>query len=796
MADETPAQKGRRRSVRVSTPQLSCELCRARKVKCDKLEPCSNCVSSGSRCVPVRRSRLPRGRHVRRPGPATSKSPEQTGDETASSEDKSLADRVHRLESLVEHMSAATFSVGQQGSQQHIPQGVDTPSSLASGPPIPSSISPSCAEISSVAQTPAHRGDGSWTGVAMEISALRREVNGFAGATVSHSQQAYTPSRLDGGMLLLGLSSSEDAPASACNPEISRTLCQIFLKQVDPIVKILHKPSLTRWMVHGQSYLNYPAGHPAVQALSAAVCYAAANSLTEGQCETSFKTARYPLVAQCKRQCEAALAAAGLLDTRDLTVVQAFVIYLATRRAAERSRPVWTLVALAVRLARPLCFPPWALDSEKQTNFNFFDDQRRKRLWHYLSVLDLQVCFGQRSAPLTSTVEDGRSMALPANIDDDDFDTDTTAVLPGKEGLTDTSYSLMTYYAVPAGRLTVSTIQAEQNQSPDLSPSATTSLPQSRRRDLVDTCERQMMHLAQYCDPESSSYAWFTYHSLHLVLAASKLATLRPIRPPTPQLPDATASGAAATKPPPPPWDCITVDGVELLRLTLTVLDKARLMHTDPRGEGFRWCVNIPWHALAIAFAECYACTDAALVRRAWPLVEAAYEQHKSFMLRSGTAATALHAPLESLLRRTRRRVASLLQDGEMGGGVGGSGSGSLLPSTAGAVSSTQPMMGLSSGTPSAGGGVAASSLGTTSSEVGGTPAVSLAAPLTLQSQFWDAGQQSLVGDTPFSTGDQVATGQMQVDTAEDLSWKTWEEFISGISFDEVGIPESFLYDV
>lgn len=47
-------------------PQLSCALCRDRKLKCDKLDPCTNCTSSGVVCMPVYRPRLPRGRHARR----------------------------------------------------------------------------------------------------------------------------------------------------------------------------------------------------------------------------------------------------------------------------------------------------------------------------------------------------------------------------------------------------------------------------------------------------------------------------------------------------------------------------------------------------------------------------------------------------------------------------------------------------------------------------------------------------------------------------------------------------------
>ncbi len=68
-----------------TVPQLQCQSCSSRKVKCDKLRPCTNCVAAGVVCVPVRRMRLPRGRHARRSG--------EPGED--------LMRRVRRLESLI-----------------------------------------------------------------------------------------------------------------------------------------------------------------------------------------------------------------------------------------------------------------------------------------------------------------------------------------------------------------------------------------------------------------------------------------------------------------------------------------------------------------------------------------------------------------------------------------------------------------------------------------------------------------------------------------------------------------------
>lgn len=42
--------------------QLTCEICKRRKIKCDKLRPCTACRNVGTVCVPVERARLPRGR--------------------------------------------------------------------------------------------------------------------------------------------------------------------------------------------------------------------------------------------------------------------------------------------------------------------------------------------------------------------------------------------------------------------------------------------------------------------------------------------------------------------------------------------------------------------------------------------------------------------------------------------------------------------------------------------------------------------------------------------------------------
>ena len=106
-------------------------------------------------------------------------------------------------------------------------------------------------------------------------------------------------------------------------------LCQVYLQNVDPIIKILHRPSLSRWMVDGApTYLGSSEDDYAVKALESAVCYTAANTMTEHQCQAAFQKTKSSIMAVRRKMCEDALENAGLLTTRDMTVLQAFILYL------------------------------------------------------------------------------------------------------------------------------------------------------------------------------------------------------------------------------------------------------------------------------------------------------------------------------------------------------------------------------------------------------------------------------------------------------------------------------------
>ncbi|KAJ5215824.1 uncharacterized protein N7498_002231 [Penicillium cinerascens] len=579
-AKSLPQRKG------ITTPQLSCELCRKRKVKCDKLNPCTNCATIGTACIPIYRTRLPRGRHANRARLVSSPPPPTTGSgeterlaQSTVPVNEDLQERIYRLEALIQGMSSTGTPLASSREQSaHLSDTTTFPLEPIDAPILNTSTVPKRLML--------QRPDQFWADLVDEIHGLRDVVESSLGegeeGPIPPSDSAKIKPPNDNGIQVLGLGAS-DPPAlprsliSPHDPAVKRQLFEVYLQQVDPVIKILHRPSLNRWMVHGEPYLAYTEGHPSVEALGSAVCYSAVSSMTENQCLAMFHSKKADLAAESRVACETAIGQAGLLSTRDITVLQAFILYLVARRSEDRTQAVWTLIAVAVRIGKSLGL---YLDPDTET---FFNQQMRRRLWFTICLMDLQASFFQASEPLIS-VDESSSTALPQHINDSDFDPTTTHNDPNPEGLTDTTFALVTYHAQRMGRLL----------------------------NFGGHDHKEALRLLHFCDPEASAYAWFTWHGTQSLIATARLAALRPLQWPG-QAPPRRRKG-----------------NTELLRLCLPVLEKAQLMHTDPRAKGFRWYVTIPWHALAIAMAECYVSSDAALVQNAWPLVESSYLQHEA----------------------------------------------------------------------------------------------------------------------------------------------------------------------
>lgn len=448
------------------------------------------------------------------------------------------------------------------------------------------------------------------------------------------------------------------------------------------IIKILHRPSLTKWMLHGSDYLRYPGNHPSIDVLGASVCYLAVSSMTETECLAVLDTEKEKAMIDCRRDCEVTFEKSSLLTTRDITVLQAFVLYL----------------------------------------------QMRKRLWLTICLMDFQNALAQASKPLVDVEEIIPSLQGVSHCNDADFDPATPEPIPDREGITDITYALIKYHLVVFGRR----MGDGSNNAP--SSSIGLRLDWEVAQQHVREFEGNVLRLLHFCDPESSSYVWFVWHGTQLFIAGARLSALRPLY------------RAGATRQPAPPRP---KDNTEILQQTVKALEKMELMHTDPRGENYRWMVSIQWHILAVAIAECYVCPDEVLVERAWALIESLYQRYEALITRN--SGKTLQGPLGKLMRRTREKLEA-------------SSRGCTQPSTA------------------------------RSGECG--RALPTVADLSIMPNNESANQMERRGQ-PYSTpedstlpGEQVTLSSTAALTPDssiwDQSWQMWDEFMVDMSFDEL----------
>ncbi|KAI1141335.1 hypothetical protein F5Y05DRAFT_423171 [Hypoxylon sp. FL0543] len=707
-------------------PQLSCELCRKRKIKCDKFSPCSNCVKSDVVCVPVYRKRLPRGRHVNpRSSPALNSNDE-------------MRERIRRLEALISSMSGPSDS------------------SAASTSSKPELGAPVNAETVDYLGTEKLVGQQFWAHIAEEIGELRDIVG--SPSDDEESVMSNSKSGLSTGLRVLNIGSSPGGSLPVeggllSDATIMAQLCQIYLDQVDPIIKVLHRPSLSRFMFGGQPYLGYEAGHISTTCLSSAVCYSALASMTEEQCQAAFSMSKSALTAEYREVCEAELERSELLITGDITILQAFILYLVARRTEDPSRAVWTMFALAFRIAKSL-----SLHLERAESF--FSRQMRLRLWFTICVLDLQFSFEQATEPLIEA--SAVPSVLPLNINDSDFNIDTPGELTNRDGLTDMTFALVMYNAQRSGRL-LNFYSKEEGFNWE------------EREEHVSRYEQKVHKLLRFCDPESSAYAWWTFHGAQTRVAAMRLSALRPLH----RVGNKSISQVQRT---------------DLLHISLEVLEKIHLIRTDPRGEGLRWYEVVQWHALAIAITECFVCADARILQAAWPVIEAAFEEHRTIIenYRGG-----MLKPLERLMEQTRKRTRHLLQ-GQIYSGISSQSNAepsvclgkdvhsyhmyTNLPNTTTAAMNYPTSINLmpSQQQPQ-------QYIATPHINVDGTSMVvpfGDSAVASSSAERWFMPQTSYIQSSQTNDIFEWNSG-----IAEDISWRTWEDFVSGLSFEDFSHP-------
>ncbi|AEO57280.1 hypothetical protein MYCTH_2303243 [Thermothelomyces thermophilus ATCC 42464] len=223
--------------------------------------------------------------------------------------------------------------------------------------------------------------------------------------------RAYRSGMESSSPLLLG-SPASTTPLTSLHPDQATIfrLWQVYLDNVNPLLKVTHTPSLQPRIIDAMGDLaNISAP---LEALLFAIYCTSIMSLSEDQCRTLFGSARRNLLTGYQFACRQALSSANLLQSCDHDCLVALFLYLVSIKSDTDPRSVSSMLAVAIHIAQRMNY-----DKESSNEkYPILEAEMRRRLWWSLVILNSRVCetFNYRAATMAPTWD----CRTPSNFND------------------------------------------------------------------------------------------------------------------------------------------------------------------------------------------------------------------------------------------------------------------------------------------------------------------------------------------------------------------------------------------
>ncbi|KAL2802740.1 hypothetical protein BJX63DRAFT_440629 [Aspergillus granulosus] len=469
-------------------PFRSCLSCRSRKVKCDRGQPCTSCERSDAHCV------YP-------PGPG--RAPKQP----RAARNSRLLDRISRLETIIRRLEEESDQPGQLSRR----------ASNNTNPPVEQLGRLVVDDTRSY-----YISNVLWARLGDEIEELRDALDEPTSETEDgltddldltseSSIHAPVPRGLGTNAAILGFRSLASS-LTPLHPPLSESvaLLEVFKQNVAPLVRIFHMPTLLQ--LYWDAVASVDTVEKNTEALLFAIYYSAVISFHDDQCLAILGVMRSYALRTYRFAVEQALARANLLNTQNLTLLQAAVLFLTALRNEDNSRTIWSLTALVFHIAQamglhrdgaPFNLPPLEIEL-------------RRLLWWYICLLDNRSseyhgC--QRIVQDESTFD----TRMPLNINDADLTADMRKSPAERDGTTEMTFCLIRCHAMRV-MWKIGYIPASMPNAPHRSQAA--SLTLADREGLAQELQTQLE--TQYLRHYTSSDP---FH--HVAAAVTKLIIAR-----------------------------------------------------------------------------------------------------------------------------------------------------------------------------------------------------------------------------------------------------------------------------
>ncbi|PQE09943.1 fungal specific transcription factor domain-containing protein [Rutstroemia sp. NJR-2017a BVV2] len=580
----------------------SCILCQQRKVKCDRQKPCSNCIRAHAECIPSQPS-APRRRRRKL-------------------SELDVAARLRKYEHLLrvngikiedDGVAAASGGSGAEDVEESTSSRQDNASgqtassatesqSLQSmtGPHKYRGSRPGAGQLFSKHGQSRYIENTIWENLSNELQDPKDVIQASSEEDDNFDNPAYPePSSLLLGHSYMNLNSFHPQPVTIFR------LWQLFLTNVNPLVKLFHAPSVQEMILEATSDMNNIP--KPTEALMFVIYLLAIGSLKDDECEGMFNEPRAVLISRYSHAAQQALINAKFLKSLNLTSLQAFVLFLLASRRNYDAHSFWVLTGSATRIGQRLGIHR----DGSSYNLSPFDTEMRRRTWWQIVFLDgFAAKLSGAGFPAWLAKFDTK---LPLNVSDSDLTPDMIETPPERESATEMLFCCIRYEVAQAIRK-ANTYSQRGNTQWDMAISAQVIAEKDKTIDELEA--RLQSKYLKYCDPS------IPLHLLATFIARSVICTMRLMAHHPRQYPDKGASMSQKEK------DMVFDN-------SLKMLEYDAMAHSNKLVQRYLWHIHVHFQLDAFIYllSELRYREPSDLVTKAWEQIEMAYEYRSDMLM-------------------------------------------------------------------------------------------------------------------------------------------------------------------
>ena len=425
---ESPTKTANAEKTEATLEKYACVTCSQRKVKCNRQNPCSNCIKVNNDCVfkapppPKRRKR----RKLSNDGAVEINDAETDGKPT----DYVLA-------------GIGTHGAKLRNGDESKVNGGKGYAHICARPPVDEMYcginrfhgGTKSGKLVTINGKSRYLGNRLWASLTNE---LENEEEDLTPSDTSEDEEpaGFLQQSHGGEDLLLGSGASSNQFRHPL-PSVIQKLWQVFSENFNPLCKLVHAPSLAKHLkLAAESPESLDRGH---EALLFVIYLGAVHTLDDATCQSTFSERKSILLKKYRPAAITGLRNAHFLRTCNTITLQAFIIYLLASREYYDPRTFWAFTGIALRIAQRLGMHR---DGETQ-GLSVYETEMRRRMWFQICVLDVRS--GELIGTGRSFIHNMSDTKTPLNLNDADFGLDMIGPVTERKGATEMVFCLVRY---------------------------------------------------------------------------------------------------------------------------------------------------------------------------------------------------------------------------------------------------------------------------------------------------------------------------------------------------------------